>query len=303
MYVDFFELKEKPFKLTPDPKFLFLSSTHLEALNHLIYGIKNREGFILITGDVGSGKTTLCRVLLERMASDTRTALIFNPMLSEKELLRAILQDFGFAYSGKTKKELVDELNTFLLKQLEEDKTVVLIIDEAQNLTISLLEQIRLLSNLETEKEKLIQIILLGQNELKEKLNLPALRQLNQRIGVRYELKYLNREETEKYIYYRLTVAGSDGRVIFADRALNRIYKYSKGVPRLINLVADRALLSGHMQLTNRITKNLVETGIKSLEAKEVLFPRTRWMTVALLSILVTLFSLFLVFLAVDGLK
>jgi len=297
MYADFFELKEKPFKLTPDPKFLFLSSTHLEALNHLIYGIKNREGFILITGDVGSGKTTLCRVLLERMGSDTKIALVFNPMLSEEELLCAILQDFGVAYRGKTKKELVDELNAFLLKQLEEGKNVILIIDEAQNLTISLLEQIRLLSNLETEKEKLIQIILLGQNELKEKLNLPVLRQLNQRIGVRYELKYLSREETGKYIHHRLTVAGSDGRVIFADSALNRIFKYSKGVPRLINLVADRTLLSGHMQLTNKITKNLVDTGIESLEAREVVFPGTSWRTVALVSVLVTLFTFFLVFL------
>ncbi|MBW1741407.1 MAG: AAA family ATPase [Deltaproteobacteria bacterium] len=303
MYTDFFELKEKPFKLTPDPKFLFLSETHLEALNHLIYGIKNREGFILITGDVGSGKTTICRVLLEKMGPDTNTALIFNPMLSEEELLCAILQDFGVAYRGTTKKELVDELNAFLLKQLEEGKNVVLIVDEAQDLTISLLEQIRLLSNLETEKEKLIQIVLFGQNELKGKLNLPALRQLNQRIAIRYELRYLNREETEKYIYYRLTIAGSDGRVVFTPSALNRIFKYSKGVPRLINIVSDRALLSAYMQLTNKITKKLVERGIKSLEATERTFPRRKWITVAVLSILVTLFSLFLVFRMTAGLK
>lgn len=278
MYTDFFELKEKPFKLTPDPKFLFLSETHLEALDHLMYGIQNREGFIQITGDVGSGKTMLCRVLLEKMGPDTKTALIFNPMMSEEELLRAILQDYGVVHRGKTKKGLVDKLNAFLLKQLEEGKNVVLIIDEAQDLTISLLEQIRLLSNLETEKDKLLQIILSGQKELKDKLNLPVLRQLNQRIAVRYELTYLSRQETEKYIHHRLAVAGCAMRIVFANSALNRIFKYSKGIPRLINLVADRALLSAYMRLTNKITKDLVDAGIESLEAKEAIPARPRWM-------------------------
>jgi general secretion pathway protein A len=303
MYTDFFEIKEKPFKLTPDPKFLFLSKTHLEALDHLTYGIQNREGFILITGDVGSGKTTLCRVLLEKAGSNTKTSLIFNPMMSEEELLRAILQDYGVVHRGKTKKELVDKLNAFLLKQLEEGKNVVLIIDEAQDLTIPLLEQIRLLSNLETEKDKLLQIILSGQNELKEKLSSPTLRQLNQRIAVRYDLKYLSREETEKYIYHRLGVAGCAMRIVFAKSALNRIFKYSKGIPRLINLVADRALLSAYMRLTNKITKNLVDAGIESLEAKEASPARPRWMRIALVSVLATLSILFFVFRVADGLK
>lgn len=301
MYTDFFALTEKPFKRTPDPKFLFLSDTHLEALHHLIYGITNKEGFIVIAGNVGSGKTTLCRALLEKIGSNTKTALIFNPMLSEEELLCAILQDFGVAYKGSTKKELIDELNTFLLQQLEKDKNVVLIIDEAQDLTTSLLEQVRLLSNLETNKEKLIQIILLGQNELQDKLNLPELRQLNQRISVRYELQYLDRQEMEKYIYHRLAVANSDGRIVFSPRALNKIFKYSKGIPRLINIVTDRALLSAYMQLTNKITKNLVERGIKSLGAKKQIFPGIRWPAAALFSVLVL--TLFLIFHVMGGLK
>lgn len=294
MYLDFFHLKEKPFSLTPDPAFLFLSENHSEALNHLIYGISNREGFILITGEVGSGKTTLSRTFLERIGTGATTALIFNPMLSEEELLRTMLQDFGIKPLGSTKKDLIDELNAFLLQQLGQGKKVILIIDEAQNLSTSLLEQIRLLSNLETTKEKLLQIVLLGQSELKEKLNQHNLRQLNQRITVRYELSYLSRKEMEKYIYHRMTVAGSDGRVHFTKRALDRIYTYSKGAPRLINVVADRTLLGGYMQLTNSINRKVVELAVESLEVKERLWPRVKWMTLAVSSVLITLSGLLL---------
>lgn len=301
MYRAFFSLKEKPFSLTPDPGFLFLSQAHAEALNHLIYGVDNREGFILITGDVGSGKTTLSRMFLEKIGSKAKTALIFNPMLSEEELLRTMLQDFGVTTAGSTKKDLIDELNAFLLQQLEEGKKVILIIDEAQDLSTSLLEQIRLLSNLETAKEKLLQIILLGQDELKDKLSKSNLRQLNQRITVRYKLSYLNRQETEKYVYHRLTIAGSDGRLHFTGGALDRIFSYSKGAPRLINVATDRALLCGYMQLSSTITKKMVNIAIESLEAKERLWPKMKWMTVAVFSVLVPLCGLLLLLHATGG--
>ena len=184
MYEDFYGLKEKPFSLTPDPRFLYLSESHRFALDHLIYGITQREGFMLITGDVGTGKTTICRTLLERLDEQTRTALILNPQMSETELLLSILSEFGITFSSNSKKEIIDRLNQFLLDQLASGGGAVLIIDEAQNLSLPVLEQIRLLSNLETEKEKLLQIILVGQPELRDKLNLPVLRQLNQRLSL-----------------------------------------------------------------------------------------------------------------------
>jgi len=196
MYEEFYGLKEKPFNLTPDPRFFFLSENHREAFEHLLYGIREKEGFILLTGEVGTGKTTLCRALLNKFGSNaTDSALIFNPMLSEQELLQCILSDFGVQSSATTKKELLDELNQFLLRQQTLNRNSVLIIDEAQNLALPVLEEIRILSNLETEKEKLLQIILIGQIELKEKLSLPRLRQLNQRISIRYHLRPLGSDE------------------------------------------------------------------------------------------------------------
>lgn len=286
MYTDFFELKEKPFSITPDPSFFFLSETHLEALNHLLYGVNNGEGFIMITGDVGSGKTTLTRCLLRKIDSDVKIALILNPMLTEKELIASILQDLGVTFNPSTKKELIDKLNLFLLEQLEkEKKPAIIIIDEAQDLTIRLMEQVRLLSNMETNKNKLLQIILVGQNELNEKLSLPILRQLNQRITVRYELKYLNRQETVSYIHHRLLVAGSNGRIHFTPEAIDLIYRYSKGIPRLINIIADRAMLCAYMQSTNKITKKLVKKGIKSIEVKKARPYDISWLTVVLLCI------------------
>ncbi len=283
MYLDFFGLKEKPFSITPDPSFLFLSETHLEALNHLFYGVKNGEGFILITGDVGSGKTTLCRCLLQKIDYDVKIALILNPILSEKELISSILHDFGVGVKSATKKELIDKLNHFLLEQFEKDKKpAIIIIDEAQDLTARLLEQIRLLSNMETNKEKLLQIILIGQDELREKLSFPALRQLNQRITIRYELNYLNRQETETYIYHRLLIAGANGRLLFTTKAIDKIYKHSRGIPRLINIMADRSLLSAYMQSSTKINKKMVNTGIKSLEIKKSNPLNIKWLIVIL---------------------
>ncbi len=227
MYEDFYGLNEKPFNLTPDPKFLFLSRKHRDALEHLTYGIEQKEGFILITGDVGSGKTMICRYLLASMNRKIKTALILNPLMSEEELLQSIIYDFGLTTYATTKKELINELNQFLLDCTAGGETLVLIIDEAQNLSFPVMEQVRILSNLETEKEKLLQIILVGQVELKEKLNLPKLRQLDQRISIRCHLTHLNQDEVSRYIEHRLTVAGSSGGITFTKGALKTIFLLS----------------------------------------------------------------------------
>lgn len=271
MYEEFYGFTEKPFCLTPDPRFFFLSESHREAFEHLLYGIKQKEGFILITGPVGTGKTTLCRALLDKLAlARTDAALIFNPTMSGQEMLKAILADFGVASGAATQKELLDALNAFLLAQLESDRHSILIIDEAQNVLLPVFEEIRLLSNLETEKEKLLQIILIGQAELKEKLCLPRLRQLNQRISIRYHLRPLGREEIPRYLQHRLTVAGSSGDIHFTSGALREIYHYSNGIPRLINLAADRALLAGFAQQSREIRRKTVSRALKSLQGEEV---------------------------------
>jgi len=270
MYEEFYGLKEKPFNLTPDPRFFFLSEIHRGAFEHLLYGIKEKEGFILITGEVGAGKTTLCRALLNKIESHaTDSALILNPMVSGQELLQSILSDFGIPGPGNSKKELLDEFNRFLLSQQAANRNSVLIIDEAQNLPLPVLEELRILSNLETEKEKLLQIILMGQIELKEKLSLPRLRQLNQRISIRYHLQPLANEEVPRYIQHRLMVAGSAGDIHFSAGALREIYHYSQGIPRLINLACDRALLAGYAEQTREIQRQTVVKGLKSLEGEE----------------------------------
>jgi general secretion pathway protein A len=270
MYEEFYGLKEKPFNLTPDPRFFFLSENHREAFEHLLYGIREKEGFILITGEVGTGKTTLCRALLNKIGSNaTDSALVFNPMLSEQELLQCILSDFGVQSSATTKKELLDELNQFLLHQLTMNRNSVLIIDEAQNLALPVLEEVRILSNLETEKEKLLQIILMGQIELKDKLSLPRLRQLNQRISIRYQLQPIGRKEIPRYIQHRLMVAGSTGDIHFTSGAAQEIGRYSQGIPRLINLASDRALLAGYADQNREIQRRTVIKGLKSLQGEE----------------------------------
>lgn len=271
MYEEFYGLKEKPFSLTPDPRFFFLSEIHRGAFEHLLYGIKEKEGFILITGEVGAGKTTLCRALLNKIESHAvDSALILNPMFSGQELLQCIISDFGIQSQGDTKKDYLDDLNRFLLKQQASNRSSVLIIDEAQNLPLPVLEELRILSNLETEKEKLLQIILTGQIELKEKLSLPRSRQLNQRISIRYHLHPLAKEEVPRYIQHRLTVAGSTGELRFSAGALREIYRYSQGVPRLINLASDRALLAGYAEQAWEIRRGTVMRGLRSLEGEEV---------------------------------
>jgi general secretion pathway protein A len=270
VYQEFYNLKEKPFSLTPDPQFLFLSECYQVAIESLLYGIYQKEGFIVITGDIGTGKTTICRALLERLDKNVKTAVIFNSFLTECELLESILQDLGYPSKGKSKKELIDALNTFLIFRLSQGENVVLLIDEAQNLSVPVLEQIRMLSNLETEKEKMLQIVLLGQSEFNHMLQSPELRQLNQRIAIRHHLVPLTRTETESYIYQRLVLAGAQGSITFSKPALDKIYKFSKGIPRLINLICDRALLGGFVEQTYHIDKQIIKKAKKSLAGEDV---------------------------------
>jgi general secretion pathway protein A len=291
MYEKFYGLREAAFNLTPDPAFLFLNKRSREALDVILYAIERREGFSVIVGDVGTGKTTLCWALLERLAKkNIRTALIQNPMLSETDILRAILQDLGVRpeesisktdgasldafdttwLQGLTKKQLLDKLNLFLAARAQEDIFTVLIVDEAQNIPTTLLEQLRLLSNLETAKKKLLQIIFVGQLELDQKLKSQSLRQLNQRISVRFETKTLSVADTEAYIRHRLAVAGANLRLRFASGAFKAVWRYSKGYPRLINLICDRALLAGYTERSLVITRRLVRRAAMGLKGEEM---------------------------------
>jgi general secretion pathway protein A len=268
VYLQFYELTLPPFDLTPNPRFLFHSAKHREAINHLLYGIRERKGFVQLTGEVGAGKTTLCRALLEQLDSHYSTALILNPVLNANELMKAIAMEFGLNVKGFDRLETVAAINDFLVKQTERGKDTVLIVDEAQNLTDDLLEQIRLLSNIETDDRKLLQIILLGQPELRERLNNPRLRQLRQRITVRYHLKPLTQLETGRYIQHRLELAGANGAPYFTQPALWRVFRYSGGVPRLINAICDKALLAGFVGQTDRINYRMIGRAIRELEGE-----------------------------------
>lgn len=265
MYEEHFRLREKPFALTPDPDFLFLSESHRRALDHLLFGLETGEGFIVVTGDIGVGKTTVCRALLRRMPEAFTTALVVNTLLTEKELLRTILDDFGAPVPDGTRKDLLDGLNRFLLAEAEAGRRPVLIIDEAQNLAPPLLEQVRLLSNLETEKRKLLQIVLFGQKELRGKLRLPELRQFDQRITVRADILALDRRETSMYVQHRLGVAGGEGGAFLSPSAERLLYRRSRGVPRRVNQLCDRALLSACLRDAARVEREDVVRAWESL--------------------------------------
>ncbi len=278
MYEHFYSLKQKPFNLTPDSHFLYLSKQHRDALSHLLYGIRERKGFILISGEVGAGKTTLCRSLIREIEREAEVGFILNSFLSERELLKAINEDLFGHSSGRTRKELTDELNRFLLEKHQEGRNVVIIIDESQNLAIPVLEQIRMLSNLETEKNKLLQIIMVGQPEIRSKLETDELRQLAQRISVTYHLQPLDYRETVNYINHRLRVAGNgnrpentgeakQGQLRFSRAALKRIFLYSEGVPRKINILCDRALLIGFVDGKRKITDRIARRAIREVES------------------------------------
>jgi len=265
MYCQFYGLKERPFNVTSDPAFFFLSRQHKEALSHLLYGVTQRKGILVITGEIGTGKTTLCRFFLNQLPKNVKTAFILNPYFSEIQLLEAIVNDFGLKVRNKTRLSFVWELNRFLLNESEAGNNIVLIIDEAQNLRPQALEQIRLLSNLETDKDKLMQIVLMGQPELNRKLGLYELRQLQQRIMVRYHIMPLEKDELSDYINHRLNIAGSGGTIKFSEETIKEISNFSCGVPRLINIICDRALLAGFVAETRTITSEIINKCVKEL--------------------------------------
>jgi general secretion pathway protein A len=266
MYNKFYGFKENPFEITPDPRFLYLSENHKEALAQLTYALREKKGFTVITGEVGTGKTLLVQTLLSKLNGNIRTAYLFNPRLDSTDFIQYICEDFGLNGQKKSKGEYITQLHHFLTACYANNENVVLIIDEAQNLDPELLEEVRLLTNLETPKKKLLQIILLGQPELNDILDNPQCRQLKQRVSLRYHIQPLKKEETEAYIEKRLKMAGAFDPYLFDPKAIDQIYKYTKGIPRLINTVCDNALLTGYANDQEVIGKSVIREVIRDLE-------------------------------------
>jgi general secretion pathway protein A len=270
MYLDFYGLKEKPFNATPDPKFLYLTPGHREALAQLLYGVQEHKGFIVLTGEVGTGKTTLLQTLLQKLDSNTAVAFVFNSTLPFEEILEYILEEYGIGKAGTTTAQRLVALSHFLIDRCRAGQNTVLIIDEAQNLEPKTLEQIRLLSNFETTTDKLLQILLVGQPELKDKLALAQLRQLKQRISLRCAIPPMTPDETRDYIRTRLRIAGARDLNIFAEPAVRRIAEYSGGIPRIVNIVCDHALLIGYADQTRQVRRDIIDRAIKYLEDGEL---------------------------------
>jgi general secretion pathway protein A len=295
MYLEYYGLREAPFSITPDPRYVFLSDRHRDALAHLLYGVGKggSGGFVQLTGEVGTGKTTLSRLLLEQLPENTQVALLLNPRLSPVEMIETVCEELKLDVSGKrgSLKALTDALNTYLLDAYAQGLRVVLIVDEAQNLSLDAMEQIRLLTNLETPTQKLLQIILLGQPELRDMLNRPELRQLAQRITARYHLTPLDAAECEAYVKHRMAVAGCQ-RVPFSRLGLRALYQRSGGIPRLINVVADRALMAGYAREQQSIGERLVDRSADETlpgHARYWLRRAGRWLIAAALAVLLVL--------------
>lgn len=269
MYLEYFGLTEKPFQITPDPRFLYMSRRHRDGFAHLLYGADEAGGFVLLTGEVGTGKTTLCRSALESITDNVRVALILNPKQSPLELVASICDELQITYPKQVSsiKALIDRLNLYLLKAYAQGQRIVVVIDEAQNLTSEVLEQVRLLTNLEVSTQKLLQIILIGQPELQTMLNLPELRQLSQRITARFHLTPLTREETGEYIAHRLKIAGVT-REVFTKPAVREIYKLSGGIPRLINTLSERSLIGAYGANLPLIKKDIVQNAAMEVMGK-----------------------------------
>ena len=266
MYQSFYGFTEMPFHITPDPKFLYLSNTHQEALQHLKYGVFEKKGFIVLIGEVGCGKTTLCRKFLNELDHNHYdTALVLNPRVTETQMLKAILTELGETKLARNQHDLVAQINRVLLSRIEAGRDIVLIIDEAQNLSFEVLEQVRLLSNLETDKQKLLQIVLMGQPELKTILAREELRQLRQRILIHYELNPLNIGDLTHYVHHRLTLAGGHGRPHFTNWALRSLQRASRGIPRIVNNLCDKALLAAFLRESDEVTWWDVRRAVKDV--------------------------------------
>lgn len=299
MYLQFFGLNEAPFSITPDPAFVYLSAAHRDALAHLLYGVGQggASGFVQLTGEVGTGKTTLCRCLLEQVPDETQVALVLNPLMTPRELLATICEELGIGTEGisGSNKAMVDALNQHLLQQHANGRRVVVVIDEAQNLSPDALEQVRLLTNLETSKDKLLQMVLLGQPELRQLLQRQNLRQLSQRVTARYHLVPLNQEETQAYLRHRMQVAGAQ-RNPFRRSAMRALYQRSAGVPRLINIIADRALAGAYARESLNVSPAMVHAAANEVQPSETRVRSNRWpMAVATVSIAFLLFASLLI--------
>jgi len=269
MYEKHFSFKCKPFELIPNPDFLFQSSTHKKAITYIDYGIKEKIGFILLTGEIGSGKTSIVRNLIKNLNGSVRLSRINNTKVSSEQLIAMINEDFGLDVEGKGKTKLLSQLNEFLIGQYSDKLQPILLIDEAQNLTPDLLEEIRMLSNLETDRAKLLQIILVGQPELKKTLMMPELMQLRQRININYHIAPLTIDETEKYIKHRLSVAGNPEAIEFEGNMVHRIYQFSGGIPRLINILCDFGLLAAYVDSKKTVNLEIIQEVVKDLESRD----------------------------------
>jgi general secretion pathway protein A len=292
MYESYYGLKENPFNVTPDPKYIYLGENHQEALAHLLYGARERKGFVVITGEVGSGKTTLIHYLLSKLNGNgkTKTAYLFNPKLNANDFIQYILKDLGVEVNGGTKSSNLYSLYQYLLKAYQNNKKVILIVDEAQGLDAELLEEIRLLSNFETSKSKLLQIILVGQPELKKTLSQLNLRQLKQRINMRYHLNALSKKETREYIEKRLKTAGARER-LFTEKAIEEIFRRSKGIPRIINILCDNSLLNAYALDQKSVDNQPVKEAAKDLNLRS--YPRL-WTLIIIFLCLVGVVLIFL---------